>query len=275
MLDVCKKDVVWYEFEISTIETQWTVVKRYSDCSVFHASVDRLKLATFSKFAGPPVPSFPSKFHLGKQGSNFIEKRRLVLEQYFQCTLNFMQRLAIHAVGESTAPPYAAALRAAFLTFVEFLRSSSTTEVPPPDLTASSDPLVMQSRRDFGVNSINQPRVRCIKTPKRFTIAMLIPGVLLRHIYVDTTEQGDRVVTIGGCWNESIMSIEDVRDEAKSPKAAAVSSSPRDDAASGIVSDTTPSGSFEMLYEIPMPFVRSHWYSEYEAGVLFLYWDTP
>lgn len=158
-----------------------------------------------------------------------------------------------------------------------------------------SDPLIMQSRRDLGLganlstSSPNQPRARCVKSTKRFTIALFLPGVLLKNIYVDTTDLGDRVVTVGGCWNEHIFGIEDVRDDMRSPRNSSVSSpspgrvtTPQQQSTGAaaspgpaVLADSLPTGSFEMLFEVPLPFERCHWHSDYEAGVLFLHWDAP
>ena len=284
--DATSKQVAWYEIEVTTIDTVWTVVKRFSDCSVLCSSLEKLKLDSFSNVAGISFPSFPSKFHLGKQTPQFLERRRLQLEQYFQQLLLYLQKLSIAAVGERTAPPYAKVLRAGFSMLCDFVRRNSTTEAVVEEQPVS-DPLIMQSRRDLlggGPNmssSSNQPKVRCIRTPKRFTIAVFLPGVLLKNIYVDTTDLGDRVVTVGGCWNEGIFSIEDVRDDAaRSPRAGGSNqTSGVGDASTTtggqLLSDTLPTGTFEMLYEVPVPFERCHWFSEYEAGVLFLHWDHP
>lgn len=98
--DAISKQVGWFDIEITSIDTVWTVVKRFSDCSALHSAIEKLRLGNFVQPAGMPFPSFPSKFHVGKQSLQFLERRRSQLEQYFQQLLLFMQKLSISAVGE-------------------------------------------------------------------------------------------------------------------------------------------------------------------------------
>lgn len=42
-----------------------------------------------------------------------------------------------------------------------------------------------------------------------------------------------------------------------------------------VLMDTLPRGEFEMIFDVPLPFERAHWYSEYEGGVLLIMWDAP
>jgi hypothetical protein len=300
-LDATAKQVAWYDIEVTTIDCVWTVVKRFSDCSSLFSSINKLKLGSFSLVTRMPFPSFPSKFHLGKQSSQFIERRRSQLEVFFQQLLLYLQRLSVAAVGEQVAPPYMKVLKAGFTMLVDFSRRNSSTGVESAERgttagAAVEDPLIMQSRRDlFGCSNLlassNQPRVRLIHLAKRFSIAIFLPGVLLKNMYVDTTDLGDRVVTIGGCWNEAIFTVDDVRDDLGSPKSGfggqGSFGQPQKNAMSGaegsdgpapgpaVGFDSFPTGSFEMLHEVPLPYERCHWSSEYEAGVLFLHWDAP
>lgn len=42
-----------------------------------------------------------------------------------------------------------------------------------------------------------------------------------------------------------------------------------------VLMDSLPRGDFEMIFDVPAPFERAHWYSEYEGGVLLIMWDAP
>jgi hypothetical protein len=220
-------------------------------------------------------------------------------------------------------------LTAGFTMLVDFARRNSSTGDSGESGSLSArtaaapveDPLIMQSRRDLlgaanllstRESSDREPRVRLIHLPKRFTIAIFLPGVLLKNVFVDTTDIGDRIVTVGGCWTDGILSADDVRDDIGCPKgqdsyrgknsgasvgeartttvvATSSLTSSHDSGNSrlllgsggsfggrpSVLQDSLPRGSFEMHYEVPLPYERCHWSSEYEAGVLFLHWDHP
>jgi hypothetical protein len=166
-----------------------------------------------------------------------------------------------------------------------------------------------------GLDVEQQPPCKIVlESGARFTIVFFLPGVLLGDIYVDATGDRDRSVIIGGRWNGGITGLESLRDQgvfqhsalvsATTPTAASmeegsvlgssqcggsdriVSARQRLSARSGgapqkrrgersVLMDTLPRGDFEMVFDVPSPFERAHWYSEYEGGVLLIMWDAP
>jgi hypothetical protein len=120
---------------------------------------------------------------------------------------------------------------------------------------------------------------------------------------------GDRTITVGGTWNSGIHGLQSLREQgvfqstgggdsltdrgASSELPSSAASTEREGSGEGtrsilkrqsvqppavarkVLSDTLPRGSFELTFEIPLPFEKAHWYSEYDGGVLLLMWDAP
>lgn len=155
------------------------------------------------------------------------------------------------------------------------------------------------------------PPCKIILDPgQRFTVVLFLPGVLLSDIYVDATSERDRSVVIGGRWNPQISGVEGLREQGVFTHSSsnANNTTARDDtslrpaseessrspgrsgqASEGserpqrttrklekcVLMDTLPRGSFEMTFDVPSPFERAHWYSEYDGGVLLIMWNAP
>ena len=278
--DASGKEVVFYELHVQTQYHSWTVLKRFSDFETLHDTMcKRLKIDEhIARF-----PKFPSKFHVGKQSTEFVEKRRQELERYMAIVLRGAKELATRcasktvatndSLGVREAPPTAVAavekkLRALFVFYIEWCKTASFTHQDAAtfarvgSLGAATDSVA--NRDGNNPTSVGDtPPCRVVFIPSEcFVVTLYLPGVQMGNVYVGPSERNRRAVVIGGSWGNS-----------HAVPVAGLSPQVMDH--SQVVLNTLPTGDFEMVFEIPHPFHPSHWTSnDFVDGVLTLVWKN-